>query len=551
MGTTHRNSCAENRDPKRQRIFQFSVGNGNFSMMTGPWSQAICCLVVIASILFVGSFSFAQDVQTKDNNTNNETQQSSRQSDVVPKVALEQLNQQVAKFVKDDQAVGAEILVIQDGEILLHEVHGYSDKESERQWKKDTVCNIRSMSKSITSAAAQILIDRNELKLDEPVATYLESFDNDKSRAITVRQVLTHRSGLPLTNLIMPYQFKSLEAQVAAAGKKGPEHEPGSKFWYSDIGTDVVARLVEKISGETIDVFVKREIFDPLGMNNTMYGIDENDERLKSVASGYIGGPGKWSRFWKPGGKPLYPFAWGSQTIYSTTTDYSKFLQMLMNNGKIGDRQLLSEAAVARMFEPVSRMKMMGSDGDYPTGFANVNTYYGQMLVTYRDSKSDDPKNTKAQIFGHSGSDGTNSWAFPDRNIIAVYFTQSRGGRSPLTIEESVDQFIVNDGKTIQVNVPADLQPFIGDYTANFAKFKDETFTVRFRGGKLILDVPSQIPFKLLPADKDGFFAFEIVPDKSKVKFIRGEDGKVNGLELHQGSNVFELPKQTSKQADK
>ncbi len=70
--------------------------------------------------------------------------------------------------------------------------------------------------------------------------------------------------------------------------------------------------------------------------------------------------------------EPLYPFAWGSQTVYSTTTDYAKFLKMMMNGGRVGDRQLLSPAAVARMLEPVSQMKMMGSDDTAPTGFQGL-----------------------------------------------------------------------------------------------------------------------------------------------------------------------------------
>ena len=465
---------------------------------------------------------------------------------LVSKDSIEKLNQVVEGYVTEKMAVGAEILVIQNGKTLLHRAYGFSDKADDLQWKTNTICNIRSMTKPITSAAAQILVDRGKLDLDQPVSSYLDSFDNDKSRLITVRQVLTHRSGLPLTILLMPHQFKNLEDQVAASAKKGPDHEPGSKFWYSDAGTDVVARLVEKVSGETIDTFVTREIFKPLEMDDSFYGIDPEDKRLQATVSLYMGGPKNWNRIWKPGKTPMYPFGWGSQTVYATTGDYLRFLGMIANHGRTGDRQILSEAAIARMLEPVSEMTMMGSDASFPTGFNNMKTYYGQMMVTYRDYRAKDPKLAKPFVIGHSGSDGTASWAIPDRNILIAYFTQSRGGRTALSIEEAIDQFVIHDGKPIKVDVPNDLQPFLGKYLANFANFKNEEFTVKFKSGHLILDVPSQLPFVLLPPDEDGFHCFEISPDRAKVKFVKDKGGKVTGLKLHQGDKIFEVPRVTN-----
>lgn len=457
---------------------------------------------------------------------------------------LEKLDHTVEEFIEKDLAVGAELLVIQDGKTLLHESYGYSDKEDEEKWANDTVCNIRSMTKSITSAAAQILIDQGKLELDVPVAQYLEGFDNPKSKSITVRQVLTHRSGLPLTNLLSPFQFESLEEQVAASGENGPIHEPGSKFWYSDAGTDVVGQLVEKVSGEKLDQFVTREILVPLEMTNTFYCFDLEDERWESVASLYLGSPNNWNRFWKPGERLFYPFAWGSQTIYSTASDYARFLAMIMNRGKVGDRQLLSEAAIDRMLEPVSEMKMMGSDASFPTSFRNMRPYYGQMMVSYRDYRAEDPSSVAPLAFGHSGSDGTISWAWPDRNLVVVYFTQSRGGRTPLTIEKSIDQLLVHGGEPVAVEeAPDEYKPLVGTYVANFANFDNEEFTVEYSSGKLILDVPSQMRFELLKPDSEGLYPFAVAPDRVKLLFERNDDGEVIGLKMHQGDNVFDVPR--------
>ncbi len=454
--------------------------------------------------------------------------------------SLQKLGQVVAQYVSDHKAVGAELLVVHQDEAIYHESFGFSDQEDQRRWENDTLCNIRSMTKPITAAAAQILIDRKRLKLDDPVANYLESFDNDKSRSITVRQVLTHRSGLPTTNLVGPYQYSSLDAQVSAAGGKGPEFEPGSKFWYSDTGADVVGALVEEVSGEPLHAFVKREIIDPLNMTSTLYGIDDSDKRLSLAASLYLKVGNAWMPFWRPGGQPLYPFAWGSQSVYSTTTDYAKFLKMMMNGGRVGDRQLLSRAAVSRMLEPVSRAKMMGSDAEAPTGFRSLEVYYGQMMVTYRDVGN---KQGRPVIIGHSGSDGTCAWGWPARDLVILYFTQSRGGLTPLRIEESIDQLIVHPGEDLVEEAPQQLRPYLGKFIANYGSFDNETFTVKAKNGKLVLDVPSQLPFELLEPDDRGYWAFAIRPDQVQVEFDRNEEHEVVGLRLHKAGKVYEVPR--------
>lgn len=459
--------------------------------------------------------------------------------------SFEELGKVVDKFIEENRTVGAELLVIQKDHVLFHQSFGFSDKEQERKWENNTFCNIRSMTKPITSAAAQILIDRKQLNLDDPVAKYLESFDNDKSRAVTVRQVLSHRSGLPLTNLIQPNQYQDLSKQVASSGKWGPNFKPDSKFWYSDSGTDVVGALVEKVSGELLNEFVTREILKPLDMTDTFYGIAGSETQLAQAASLYIKNKSKgWIRFWKANDKPIYPFAWGSQTIYSTTTDYAKFLKMMMNNGRVGDQQLLSEEAVERMLEPISRLTMMGSDKLFPTGFRNLEVFYGQMMVTHRTIGK---TNEKPVIIGHSGSDGTNAWAWPERDLVVVYFTQSRGGVTPLRIEAPIDRWIIHAGKNELA--PQKLRPYVGTYIANYGNFDNEEFKVDARNGKLFLDVPSQMVFELVDADEGGYWAFAIAPNEVKATFDRTEDGEVVGLKLHKAGKVYEVPRQGTARA--
>ncbi len=455
--------------------------------------------------------------------------------------ALKELEKTIAEYIQRDMVVGAEIQVIHRGKVLLHKSFGDADREDKKKWTNNTVCNIRSMSKPITSAAAQILIDRKLIELDKPVGHYLKSFQNEKSKSITVRQVLTHRSGLPLTNIFHAYQYKSLQKQVAAAGEKGPQFEPNSKFWYSDSGTDVVAALVEKASGKLLHEFVKAEIFEPLGMNQTVYGFRTDDKMFSTFASLYMGKPGKWTRYWQAHQRAFYPFAWGSQSIYSTTTDYAKFLNMIGNQGRVGDRQILSKEAIARMLAPASRMTMMGSDLHPPNGFRNLESYYGQMMVVhYRAGK----EKIKPVILGHSGSDGTNSWMWPEKELTILYFTQSRGGLTPIRIENAIDDLMLNPGPDNLAEVPKKLRPLLGVYIANFSKYKDEPFEVRYRNNKLVLDIPNKLVFELNEPDEKGQWAFALSPDRTKVSFVKNENDQIVALRMHESGKTFEVPKQ-------
>ncbi|MDG2014493.1 MAG: hypothetical protein P8J33_13375, partial [Pirellulaceae bacterium] len=221
--------------------------------------------------------------------------------------------------------------------------------------------------------------------------------------------------------------------------------------------------------------------------------------------------------------------------------DYAKFLRMLMNGGRVGERQLLSTAAVERMLHPVSRMKALGSDAPYPTGYRGLEAYYGQMVLTHRPiGKPESPP----IIIGHSGSDGTNAWAWPQRNLVVLYFTQSRGGRTALRIETPLDRLLLNGGK--EEPIPQALQPYLGTFVANYGNFDNEIFTVSVREGKLMLDVPSQMTYELLDPNEDGRWAFAIAPERIQATFDRNDQAQVIGIKLHKAGQVYEVPRQDS-----
>jgi CubicO group peptidase (beta-lactamase class C family) len=168
------------------------------------------------------------------------------ESQHVPGWAVRRLVDEVDGYVKAGTIVGGELLVIKNRKAILHEVFGDRDREDKMPMTHDTIFNVRSMTKPLTGVAVQMLVDDGKLGLSDPVAKFLPGFASDKSRALTIEQLLEHRSGLPLTILKSTRDYKDLQAQANAVGEKGPKFKPGEKFWYSDAGSDAAAAVVER-----------------------------------------------------------------------------------------------------------------------------------------------------------------------------------------------------------------------------------------------------------------------------------------------------------------
>jgi len=322
-------------------------------------------------------------------------------------------------------------------------------------------------------------------------------------------------------------------------GKIGPEFPPGSKFWYSDAGADALGVLVEAVSGQSLDSFITENLLQPLGMSDTFYftSASQDDPRCERIASLYVGGIGEWNRFWTPE-EPLYPFAWGSQSLYGTTLDYARFLSLWLDNGVVGNRWVLSKDAVARTLKPAAPLKMLGSDMLFPTGFYNLDVYYGQMSVLYTDSDSGE-----VVIIGHNGSDGTYAWAWPEHELILLYFTQSRGGASGITLEPEIDcLFIHPELEEINAHAREQYAPYLGTYVANFGPFRNTEFKVTVQNGQLAVDIPNQLVFELKEPDNEGKWHFKLL-DILAVSFEQGSSGAITKMKLYEAGEVYELPK--------
>jgi CubicO group peptidase (beta-lactamase class C family) len=436
--------------------------------------------------------------------------------------SLGKLLDAVRGFVDKGEIVGGELLVIKNRRTVLHETVGLSDRENQKPLAPDTIYCIRSMTKPMIGAAVQMLIDEGRLSLDDAASKYLPSFDNDKSRAITVRQLLTHTGGLPLSSILGTNHkaLSSLRDVADISGRNGPTVPPGSRFQYSDDGADTLGAIVAAITGQPAEDFIMRRILEPLGMRDTFPLVRGAGDKLERFIPAYMGSRGNWLRFSSPQEEPLFPYFLASQSMYSTPRDYARFLAMYLDDGRAGGKPVLSEAAVRRTLEP-------GIAAGFPTGIPRLSTYYGQMMASYIDADK------KLVAFGHGGSDGTWAYAWPEHDLMVLYFTQSRGNATGLELEAAIDRLILGGSGAapiVQELTPEAAAPYLGLY---WAEPLQRPMIVVLDNGRLALELPWRSLRELTRTDEAHVWAYASKPE-NLVKFHRDGDGPATAIELRQ-----------------
>lgn len=312
--------------------------------------------------------------------------------------------------VGKDHLRGAVLYVAERGEVVLHEAVGYRHFESRAPMQKDTLFRMASNTKPVVATAVMMLQEDGKLSIDDPVAKHLRSFDNAKSRGITIAQLLSHSSGLrigPIFYSFKPGEEISLQAAVAKFGAEGPKEKPG-EYSYNNAGYNTLGAVIEVASGMPLEDFLRRRIYEPLGMSDTLNHADPAKlDRMATVYRGKAGGGSvAFIRGWTPGDPPDYPVVRASGGMISTAADYAKFLEMIRNGGTHNGKRLLKQESVAAMFVPRAKVSATVS--------------YGLGWMLYPDGG-----------YYHTGSDGTLAWVDPRRSAIGMIFTQSPGGIDP------------------------------------------------------------------------------------------------------------------------
>lgn len=462
--------------------------------------------------------------------------------------ALSNISQLIENKVENDEIVGAELLIINNRKTILHEAYGWKDIEDSIPMNINTIFNIRSMTKTFTGSGIQILIDKEKLTYDTKVSEYIPGFKNERSNSITIKQLLTHTGGLPLSIIKDFNEYQSLLDMANAIGEHGPQFQPGEKFQYSDAGADVLGAIIEVVSNSSLYDFLSQNLFIPLGMKDTYPITTKTDLRDNRVASSYGGSPGNWTRFWTPNDKPFYPFPWGSQSFYGTPVDYAKFLVMWMDAGKFNDNRILSPRAINNMLTPVFEFRLPMTEMEYSTGFPQNKVYHGQMSMLFCETNKNEEQ--RVEVLGYGGSDGTFAWVWPEEDLIILYFTQSRNFLNPFPFKEFeyvVYKNLINPDWVDEVETVSQIyQPYIGTYITDFQGIKDSEFEILMQNGGLALKIPGQPLFELNDPDEEKSWVFKLTKLVS-VTFQENDSKKIESLTLNQ---ITQFQKQTSDQKE-
>jgi len=300
---------------------------------------------------------------------------------------LARLDQIMQRAVDENQIAGAVAVVLRDGRPVYERAVGWADKESNRRMTTDAIFRIASQTKAITSAAVLMLMEEGRLSLGDPVSKFIPQFAHttvatasdtgrviaNAKRPITIRDLLTHTSGISYGTDAVVAPLYSAKALGPAAGwgwytadKDEPVcttmerlatlpfvAQPGEK-WVYGYSIDVLGCVIERASGIPFDQFVRTRITQPLGMNDTFFFIPpEKKQRLATVymsdSTGHVRrapeGPRGQGNYVEG---PRRNFS-GGAGLLSTTHDYGRFLQMLLNGGQLDGVRLLSPKTVALM----------------------------------------------------------------------------------------------------------------------------------------------------------------------------------------------------------
>jgi len=261
---------------------------------------------------------------------------------------------------------GVVVAVVDKNGVLYNEAFGKSSTLRNTPMTKDTIFNMASMTKAITSAAIMILVDEGKLKVDDEVAKYLPkwkspvviskfneadaSFETRPAkRAITIRHLLTHTSGIG-------YGFSSpMLAKIMEKTKKNELDSPllfdPGESWAYGASTRVLGQVVEAISGQTIDAYLQARIMGPLGMNDTSYLVPTT-KYSRVVAVNARNASGKFEE--RPVPATIPASVQGDGGLYGTASDYGIFLRMLLNRGTLNGKRILSEQSAKLMLEPAT-----------------------------------------------------------------------------------------------------------------------------------------------------------------------------------------------------
>ncbi len=381
-------------------------------------------------------------------------------------------------LVEDGRLAGTVTLVARNGKVVYHEAAGRRDVERNVPMTTDTLFRIASMSKAVTSVAVMVLVEEGRVHLDDPVSKFIPAFARSTvvvpppagtsaaavatsagtapaARPITIRHLLTHTAGIsygggnPFESDykaagVIGWYFADKAEPIAASidrlAKLPMDTQPGERYVYG-FNTDVLGVVVEKVSGQSLAEFFQTRILTPLKMTSTSFYVDPAQaDRLATVYSMRTAG-GTLERAPEPGtgqgdyvNGPRVSYSGGAGLV-STTSDYARFLQMLLNGGTLDGVRILSPKTVELM-----------TSNHVGSLYANGNLGFGLGFeVTEHVGRSGRPGSVGE--YGWGGAYHTKYWVDPVEKLVVVFMTQllpASGSTAQTTLRQLVYASIVD-----------------------------------------------------------------------------------------------------------
>jgi CubicO group peptidase (beta-lactamase class C family) len=388
---------------------------------------------------------------------------------------LQRINQLVQRYIDAKEIAGAITVVSRRGRVAHFETQGLMDIERNTPMRKDGIFRMASMTKPVVGVAVMLMLEEGKVRLSDPASKFIPEFTNAKvaieippggrapavgearsssppetytvpaTRDITVRDLLTHTSGLVSggagsreASRIAPRETTStLALHMPKLGRAPLDFQPGTQWRYSGLaGIDTLGRIVEVASGQTLDVFLKQRIFDPLGMKDTAFF--PTDDRLPRVVTLYNRTPKGLERTETPAWLATRTYFSGGGGLWSTAEDYLQFAQMLVDGGELNGKRLLGPRTIALMASNhVGDLYSQAGATRRGMGFGlTVEVVMNPIEANRRQS---------AGSFGWDGAFGTHFWVDPKEQLTGILLIQ-QSVNAPLNrdFENAVMQAIVD-----------------------------------------------------------------------------------------------------------
>jgi CubicO group peptidase (beta-lactamase class C family) len=378
---------------------------------------------------------------------------------------MKRIHEAIQRHVDAGEISGAVTLVARNGKAVHYEAHGLMDLESKKPMTADAIFRIASMTKPITGVAVMMMVEEGKIRLTDPVSKFIPEFKNSKvavaapstiplpvpdfhlepaTREITVRDLLTHTSGLMSGGLGAREGAKTtpklptdtLATYVPRLGSVALDFQPGSQWAYSgSAGPEVLGRIVEIVSGQPYDEYLRTRIFEPLGMKDTFfYPPDDRRPRLVTL---YDKSPNGLRKSANQDGFSSKIYFGAGGGLMSIAQDYLQFAQMLLNGGKLNGHILLSPRTVELMASNHVGDMFNGRLGRPAHGMG-----YGLLMGIVEDSVAAGLRVTSGS-FGWDGAYGTQTWIDPKEKMVTIVMIQTQVVQVQRDFENAVMQAIL------------------------------------------------------------------------------------------------------------